>query len=177
MIIPWVIETIGGSIDLMEVGNIKSQFDACNERILETVRTGTTNRCFFNVNRGAITGKQEGLSYQISSPVDICDPHGLIEIDPRKHIWQECTGADNQRVLEMLWMFPRELNVSGTGFQGSKISGSSPSGDIGFSETIIFRTISVYVVFEYPIGSTGSVIEMSRTAITNKNVTLTVEMR
>ena len=173
---PWVMKAIGESMDTIEVSFIKSQFDTCSDRILETARTGTSNRCFFNINRGKLAGKTEGLSYTIVSSASICDPHPLTEIDDRKHIWQECREVDGQKVYEMLWMFPKELEVSGTGIQGSKMAGQSSSGSIGFDDPINFRTLSVYVGFEYKPDETGNVVDMSRVAITDEDVTLSIRL-
>ena len=105
--LPWVVDYIGESMDLIEVSNIEAQFEACSERILETARTGTGNKCFFNINRGELTGKPEGLSYNIVSTALICDSHALTEINERKHIWQKCSVSGKYRTYEMLWMFPK----------------------------------------------------------------------
>jgi len=143
--LPWAMKTIGESMDLTEVNSIKSQFDTCSERILETARTGTTNKCFFNIDKGVLTGKKEGISYKIISSANICDSHGLTEIDARRHIWQSCNVSGENRIFEMLWMFPKELNVSGEKVEGSKMKGESSVGSIGFSEKIEFLTHSSIV--------------------------------
>ena len=135
---PWAMETVGKSRDLIEVNFIKSQFDTCSDRILETARTGVTNKCFFNIDRGELTGMAEGLSYKLISSTDICDPHDLTEIDEKRHIWQRCYVFDEYRVFEMLWMFPEELKVSGTSIEGSKMQGESTTGSINFTDPILF---------------------------------------
>jgi len=172
---PWAIETIEESMDLTEVNSIKSQFDTCSERILETARAGTTNKCFFNINRGELTGDVRGLDYKIVSSADICDSHDLTKIDERRHIWQSCSISGENRIFEMLWMFPKELNVSGTGVQGSKMKGEGSIGSIGFSDPIEFITLSLNVNFQYQPGESGKVVEMSRVYISEENVTLRVK--
>ena len=175
--LPWAIETIGESMDMVEVGNIKTQFDACSDRILETARTGTTNKCFFNINRGEIIGRIEGISYNIVSAAMLCDPHPFTEIDERKHIFQECSTTGKYRNFVMTWTFPVELEVSGSGLSGTKSMGDSPAGSISFgSGDILFRTVSVYIAFEYTPGESGNIVELSRTAVTGDNVTLSVRM-
>jgi hypothetical protein len=174
--LPWAVGAIGESFDIVEVGNIKSQFDACSERILETARTGTTNTCFFNINRGELIGKAEGLSYNIVSSAPICDAHSLTKIDERRHIWQKCSVSGKYRNYEMIWMFPKELEVNGTGVRGNKVAGESDAGNIGFPSEIIFRTLSVYVAFEYSPNVSGNVVEMSRSSINDDNVTLSVRI-
>jgi hypothetical protein len=172
---PWAMETVGESMDLTEVNSIKSQFDTCSERILETARTGTTNKCFFNIDRGELTGKTEGLNYKIISSTDICDPHGLTKIDERRYIWQRCDVSGENRIFQMLWMFPKELNVTGTGVQGSKMRGESSLGDVRFDDPVEFKTLSLNVNFQYQPGESGKVIELSRVGITETNVTLKVK--
>ena len=173
---PWATKTINESMDTIEVSFIKSQFETCNEHILETARTGTANKCFFNINRGVIAGRPESLNYTIVSTTSVCDPSPLTEIDEKSHIWQECWEVDGLRVYEMMWMFPKELQISGSGVQGSKTKGSSPSTDIDFEPTVQFRTLSVYVNFDYTPGETGNVIEMSRVNITGDDVTLKIKL-
>ena len=123
-----------------------------------------------------IAGRPESLNYTIVSTTSICDPSPLAEIDEKSHIWQECWEVDGLRVYEMMWMFPKELQISGSGVQGSKTKGSSPSTDIDFEPTVQFRTLSVYVNFDYTPGETGNVIEMSRVNITGDDVTLKIKL-
>ena len=55
--------------------------------------------------------------------------------------------------------------------------GESTTGIIDFgSGDIVFRTLSVYVGFEYTPGESGNIVEMSRYAVSNDNVTLKVRM-
>jgi hypothetical protein len=175
---PWTARVINESMDTVEVSFIKSQFDTCSDRILETARTGASNKCFFNINRGALTGKAEGLDYTIASTTGICDSHPLTEIDERRHIWQSCSRVGGLSVYEMLWMFPQELEVEGTGVQGSKVEGETSSGSItiGNNGEIVFRTLSVYVGFDYTPGETGNVVDMSRVSITDEDVKLRIRL-
>lgn len=178
--LPWTMGAINDSMDVMEISFIKSQFDTCSDRILETARTGTTNKCFFNINRGELTGKTESLSYTLVSKADICDAHPLTLIDERRHIWQKCSEIGGQKVYEMLWMFPQELEVEGDTVQGSKMVGETSSGSIEFCDTppctIDFITLSVYVNFDYSPGESGNVVDMSRVSITDDDVTLRIKL-
>jgi hypothetical protein len=172
---PWAIKTINESMDAVEVSFIKSQFETCNDRILETARTGTANKCFFNINRGELAGRPESLNYTIVSTARICDPSPLTEVDEKKHIWQLCYDSGGQSVYEMMWMFPKELEISGSGVQGSKQQGESSSSSIDFDQTIQFETLSVYVNFDYEPGETGNVIDMVRTNVTEDDVTIRIK--
>ncbi|MFH0928728.1 MAG: hypothetical protein V1818_00015 [Candidatus Aenigmatarchaeota archaeon] len=171
---PWALKTIDETMDMVEMSFIKSQFDTCSDRILETARTGTNNKCFFNINRGTLTGKTEGLSYTITSSAGICDAHVMTEIDARRHIWQRCNVSNDLTTYEMMWTFPSELTVNGTGISGVKMQGDNLLGGIDFLNTINFRTLTVYVVFDHNPGESGTIVDMARTAITDKNVTLRV---
>lgn len=174
--LPWAMKTIGESMDLNEVNSIKSQFDTCSDRILETARTGTTNKCFFNIDRGKLTGDVRGLDYKIISSAKICDQHDLIKIDERRHIWQSCSVSGENRIFEMLWMFPKELNITGEEIKGSKMRGESEVGSISFKdEPIEFKTLSLEVNFQYQPGESGKIVELSRVGVTEQNITLKVK--
>jgi len=177
MALPWATENIGTSMDLSEFKTIKSQFDECNERIVETARTGSTNKCIFNIKRGEVTGRQEGIYYRIISNAPICDASPLVEIDPRNHVWQECNVSGKQRIYGLLWKFPSALNVSGESIEGNQMVGQTTIGDIEFEDQPInFNTLTLYVNFQYQSGQTGSIVELSRVDVTQTNVTLKVKI-
>jgi hypothetical protein len=173
---PWVLENVGNSMDLAEFKTIKSQFSDCDTRIVETARTGSTNKCIFNIKKGEISGRADGIYYKIVSNAPICDASPLVEIDPKSHIWQECNVSGKQRVYGLLWKFPLSLNVTGTQIQGNQIVGQTNVGNINFNPPINFTTLSLYVNFQYQTGQIGNVIELSRLSITQTNVTLKVKI-
>jgi hypothetical protein len=173
--LPWTLGTLDVSIDATEISSIKAQFDVCSDRILETARTGSTTKCIFNIKNGKITGKTEGIYYSLLSKGHICDPSPLVEIDNKTHVWQECNVTGSTRIFGMLWMFPKELEVTGTGIEGSKMQGQSEAGDINFGESVIFRTISLNVDFQYQPGESGKIIELTRIGVTEQNVTMRVK--
>ena len=174
--LPWTIETVGQSMDLTEFKAIKSQLDDCNERIIETARTGSTNKCIFNIKRGEITGRQEGIYYKLLSNAPICDASLLVEIDPRNHIWQECNVSGKQRVYGLLWKFPSSLNITGTAIEGNQLAGQTTISEINFTNPVNFITLTLYVNFQYQVGQTGNVVELSRVDITQTNITLRVKI-
>jgi len=176
LMIPWATKTIGESMDISETDSIKPQFDDCSEKILETARTGTTNKCIFNIKRGTITGKIEGIEYKILSTAPICDQHNLVEIDERTHVWQACSASGENRIYSLLWYFPLQLKVNGTGVQGDEMKGKSPLADINFQNPIEFKTLTLYAGFEYVPGEAGNIIEISRINMTETNVTLKVKI-
>ena len=170
--VPWALSTVSLSFDVTEINTIKSQFDSCNDRILETARTGSTNKCMFDVKNGQITGRTEGLYYKIVSSGPVCDYSPLVEIDGRTHVWQECNVTGTQRVYGMLWMFPKDVNITGAGLGGAVSDGSS----VGFGSTVTFRTLTLSVIFNHKVGEAGTVVEMSRVNMTGSNVTLSVKI-
>jgi len=173
--LPWVLKTLNISIDVTEISSIKAQFDACSDRILETARTGSTTKCIFDIKNGKITGRTEGIYYSLLSNGPICDSSPLVEIDNKTHVWQECNVTGSTRVFGMLWMFPSELEVTGTGIEGSKMQGQSETGSINFGESVSFKTISLNVDFQYQPGESGKIIELTRVNVTDQNVTMRVK--
>jgi len=173
--LPWALKTLDISIDVNEISSIKTQFDTCSDRILETARTGSTTKCIFNIKNGKITGKTEGIYYILLSNGPICDSSPLVEIDNKTHVWQECNVTGSTRVFGMLWMFPKELEVTGTGIEGSKMQGQSEAGNINFGESVNFKTISLNVDFQYQPGESGKIVELTRVDITEQNVTIRVK--
>lgn len=174
--LPWALKTIGISVDMTEIQSIKSQFDTCSDRILETARTGSSNKCIFDIKNGKITGRTEGIYYSLLSNGPICDESPLVIIDNKTHVWQECNVSGSVRNFGMLWMFPKELSVTGKGIEGSKMQGQSTSGSIDFANIVSFRTLSLSVDFQYRPGEAGKIVEMTRINITDNNVTLRVKI-
>ncbi|MBN2202631.1 MAG: hypothetical protein JW700_00375 [Candidatus Aenigmarchaeota archaeon] len=171
---PWALATINQSMDMVEVSFIKSQFDTCSDRILETARTGTNNKCFFNINRGELVGRSDGLSYAISSSSDLCDEHSFVQIDEKRHIWQRCSVDSGVTIYEMKWMFPVELEIQGSEVTGIIMEGETQTGDIYFASSLNFRTLTVFVNFDYNEGESGRIVDITRTTITEDDVTLKV---
>ena len=78
--------------------------------------------------------------------------------------------------LVMMWMFPVELEISGSNIGGTIMEGDISSGDINFDPSVQFITLTVYVNFEYNPGETGHIVDMSRIAATQDDVTLRIKM-
>lgn len=163
-------------MDLYELNSIKPQFEDCNKKIIETARTGSTNKCIFNIKRGEISGRIEGIYYSLLSTASICDESPLVELDPRNHIYQECIVSGGYRLFGMLWKFPSTINVTGNGVQGTQMIGETEVAPISFGPNIIFDTLSLYVNFDYQANQTGNVIELSRFIVNQNNVTLRVKI-
>ena len=176
LMFPWANKTIGESMDISEIDSIKPQFDDCSEKILETARTGATNKCIFSIKRGIIEGKQEGIEYKLSSTAPICDQHDLVEIDARTHLWQSCSISGGNRIYSLLWYFPMQLKINGTGVGGNQMKGQMNVAEIKFKNPIEFKTLTIYAGFEYTPGESGDTVEISRVSITETNVTLKIKI-
>jgi len=173
---PWVLEKIQESMDVSEVGSIKSQFGSCNEMIIETARTGSTNKCIFSVSRGRITGTVEGINYGLVSSADICDQSEWVQIDEKRHIWQKCDVSGDKRIFNMRWKFPSQLEVQGQTIRGNQLRGETPIANIIFNNPIDFTTMTLYIVFEYREGEAGNIVEISRININPANITLNIKI-
>jgi hypothetical protein len=175
--LPWLTEIIEESLDVGELSSIENQFKLCSEKILETARTGTTNKCLFSISRGKILAKVEGLEYTLLSTSKICTPHSLEIIDEQSHIYQECIDAGLTRIYKMLWMFPSEITIEAEGLQGSEIKGDTPVGNIDFGAgPIEFRTITLLVEFDYNVNQTGTAVELTRKSMSAEKVVIGVKI-
>jgi len=101
----WIVPQIEKSMELSEIQIVRNQFEDCNNKIMETARTGSTNKCFFSINKGQLTANTSGINYKITSRAGICDQHPWVQINEEKHIWQKCDVSDNNRIFEMMWSF------------------------------------------------------------------------
>lgn len=101
----WIVPQIEESIELNEIQVIRNQFEECNDKIMETARTGSTNKCFFSINKGQLTANTSNINYIITSKVGICDQHPWVQINEEKHLWQKCDVSDNNRIFEIMWNF------------------------------------------------------------------------
>ncbi len=175
--LPWIGGTIDQSLDAGELASIKNQFKVCSNKILETARTGTTNKCIFSISRGKIEGRTEGLQYSLVSKAPICTPHLLTIIDEQSHIYQECAQTGETKVYKMLWMFPSQLKVEAENLLGSQIKGDTPIGSIDFGTgTIVFRTLTLLVEFDYSQDQIGTNVELTRISMSTDKVYIGVKI-
>jgi hypothetical protein len=175
MILPWATSSVGVFMDVSEIRTVRSDFQSCNSKIIETARTGTTNKCIFSVTRGEITGREDGIHYNIVSEGNICQEHPWKEVDEENHIWQKCEVSGEERVLYLKWMYPSTLEVSGN-IIGTQLRGTSPFAEIEFNNPVRFITLTLYVEFLYNPGESGNMIEISRINMTQDKITLKIKI-
>ena len=176
VILPWTSESLETSAQTAEMGTVKTQMSTCNEKIEETSRTGSANSCIFSVGKGKLYAQTDGIYYQITSTRGICDQSGWIQIDAAKHLWQKC-DVDAKTQYTLMWSWPKDMKISGEGLSGKIYRLENSIADIAFNDTIDFRTLTVFIQFDFIPGQTGTMLEMSRASISDENVTLRVNIR
>jgi len=175
MAVVWVIPEIEKSMELSEFQTVRNQFYDCNDKIMETARIGSTNKCFFSASKGRITVEGNSINYKITSKGDICDQHPWVLINEEKHIWQRCEVSDQKRTFEMKWSFP--LSIKGWDFAGDKLKGDPILiGNIIFDSPVSFGTPTFYVEFQTTPGESGNVIEISRVDVKTDKIILKIRI-
>lgn len=110
--VPVVISSVGESMDISESSSVKQQLEQCNNKIVETVRTGTQSTCTFSLQgsgRSEISVKNDGIYYELLSEANICDQTNWTEINPEKHVWLKCGLQDSKRLYQLKWSSPDEI--------------------------------------------------------------------
>jgi hypothetical protein len=172
----WAAPNVALSFDLSESQAVQAALESCNDRILETARTGSANQCAIPASRGVLTAKTDGLYYSLISAGHICDPSvDWIIIDADDHIEQMCNQlSQNATELDLRWRFPKQLNVQANSMTGN-LSRDTTITPVDFADTN-FRTVSVFVYMIVSPGGGGQNVELTRKDITTENVTLGVRI-
>jgi hypothetical protein len=142
LVLGWAVMNMTGYFEINEVNSVRQEFSDCNNKILETARTGMSNRCEFSAKMGHIVGKADNITYEITSSKKICDMSSWAQVNPEKNTWQRCDISGRESIYSLLW------NYSGIRFQ---------YGYIG----------NVYV-----IGQTGKSMEFSRYSMNDTQIDL-----
>ncbi|MFW9852640.1 MAG: hypothetical protein ACFFDS_06845 [Candidatus Thorarchaeota archaeon] len=184
ILVAWTVMNTLGFFEMNEINAVKNEFEECNDKIIETARTGLSNRCIFSANKGELTGSNDGLHYKIVSREKVCDEHDWVLIDEEKHIWQKCDVSGRENIFELKWNFPSQIEIEGQNLNGSVIVEASPVREIIFSDPTDFVTLSLFVQFELGeeegveiLSETGNIVEISRVSMTNEKITLRINMR
>ncbi len=167
---PWGYKQVQLSLDRGEINMVKSEFMQCSEKILETTRTGDSNKCMFSVSRGDIYIEPDGIYYKLVSSGKICDEHEFALIDFRKKIWQKCKKSGDGWIYELRWLYPKNDTVI--------IDGSVTITLPGGKEIVenLYNKISVNVGFEIEKELKGKTIELTRKRITPSQTILEVKV-
>lgn len=97
---PSAQDTIQGSQQQYFANVVRGELEKCNDKLLETSRTGSGNVCIFSQE---VTVDSSRISFIVSSESKLCDEHQLTLINTEKSIWQRC-NVDDMYTLETVWM-------------------------------------------------------------------------
>jgi hypothetical protein len=134
IILGWTVMNMAGFFEMNEINAVKQEFSECNNKIIETARTGLSNKCIFSIERGQITGTKDYIAYQIVTSEKVCDTSDWVLINPEKNTWQMCEISGRQSVFGLKWnstsikfLFENIGNVQVTGQSGKTIEVSRAS--------------------------------------------------
>lgn len=169
---PWVMSTIDRSSIISEASTMKDQLANCNDKLVETARTGSGNKCVFSPRFGTLKTEKEGIYYVLDSEFDdICDiTSDWVEINPDKHVWMKCEKIGSRR-LSYRWFWPiKSLAVEGLGLQGGIYERGSLTKQIKFipdSQGFYpFTTLTTQVEFTTSVAiESGNILEISRVGV------------
>ena len=105
ILVGWTVMNTIDFFEINEINSIKHEFEDCNDKIIETARTGLSNTCMFSADRGQISGTSDEISYQIVTNEDICDQTPWVLIEPEKNLWQKCDVSSNENVFGLKWNY------------------------------------------------------------------------
>lgn len=103
IIVAWTLMNTFGFFEMNEINTIKHDFEECNDKIIETARTGLSNKCIFSIDRGHIKGTNDEISYEIVSRVKVCDESDWVLINPEKNVWQRCDFSGRENIFGLKW--------------------------------------------------------------------------
>jgi hypothetical protein len=109
------------SLDISEFETVRNQFEDCNNKILETAKTGVTNSCSLFTEKGEIVVGGDTILYKIVTNANICDESDWINID--ENLWQMCTVYGGSKLYQLKWDSPEILFQSLSGKPFGKLTG------------------------------------------------------
>ena len=172
--IPYVTSNIQQTTELSEIQSIRGQFELCGEKLVETARTGSSNRCSFTSSKGYVSALEEGIYFTIESEVNICSQSEWVEVDPVKHIQTKCEASANHRKYQILWTWPKDVKILGDLSGAVYDKDDSKESDIVFSNPVNFRVLSLFVEFKSDVEQVGKFIDIKREELTADRVVLRI---
>lgn len=158
------------SIQSAEITNIRADFLKCSDKILDTARTGSGNKCILSVSEGKLSVKMDGLYYSLAGESEICaqqEQWALIELN--RQVWQRCTPSAGKNIYELRWFYPKNDVVILEG----EVSVVSASGMRNFS---LYQKGTLFVEFDTPKDLSGKTIELSRYTAGENTTVLSVSI-
>ncbi len=105
ILVAWTIMNTSGFFEITEINSIKHEFEECNDKIIETARTGLSNKCIFSASRGEIIGTNDYIMYQIVTRTKVCDKTPWVLINPEKNLWQKCDFSGRENIFSLKWNY------------------------------------------------------------------------
>jgi hypothetical protein len=167
--IPWALNTFQITVEISEAKTVKSDFIKCSEKILETVRTGSSNKCILSVSKGVLFVRRDGIYYRLVGSGEICDPHEWALVDIPSKIWQRCEKSGENYIYELRWFYPQEDVVVLEGW----VKVETPTG---LKEYELSKKGYLNVEFESPEGLKGKTIELTRYLVKENTTVLSVRI-
>jgi len=147
IVVVWTLTNANSFFETNEISSVKAEFRECNNKIIETARTGLSNTCIFPASIGLITGTIDDISYQIITSEQVCDQTPWVLIDPDKNLWQKCDVSSNSDTFSL------KLNYSSIKFQFMSMGNVQVKGQsghavevsrAGMNDTLTNLTLRVY---------------------------------
>jgi len=166
IVLPWTYTSVSSSMDISEIQSVKADMLKCSDKILETARTGSTNKCFISVSKGELEVKKDGIYYTMTSNDKICDKHEWTLIEENKQLWQKCIAGST---YQLRWFYPKndvillEGEIEITSVSGTKNYNLYPKG-------------LLFINFDSPKKLTGKNIEITRDSISNNTTVLKINI-
>ena len=167
--LPFAQKTIGTSIQSAEISNVRADFLKCSDKILDTARTGSGNKCILSATEGKLFVKTDGLYYSLTGNGEICAPQDWALVDLSKQVWQKCSPSGDKKTYELRWFYPKNdvILLEGT------VSLTSVSGTRNFD---LYQKGVLFVQFDSPKDLSGKTIELTRYYASENTTVLSVGM-
>ncbi|MBR9682173.1 MAG: hypothetical protein GOV02_00690 [Candidatus Aenigmarchaeota archaeon] len=177
ILIPWVSSSLDKSSQISEIQTLNTQMGLCNEKLEETGRVGSANTCIFSISNGKMHAETDGIYYELISDLDICDETDWTEIEPENHLWQKCDIVDQKTIYSTKWAWVDERQIIGEGISGNIYRYNNPISSITFNNTTTFRTLTVFIEFDFTPGQAGNIIQINRKSVEEDKITLNVDIK
>lgn len=167
--LPFAQKTIGTSIQSAEISNVRADLMKCSDKILDTARTGSGNKCILSATEGKLFVKIDGLYYSLTGNSEICAPQDWALIDLNKQVWQKCSSSGDKKIYELRWFYPKNdvILLEGT------VSLTSVSGTRNFD---LYQKGVLFVQFDSPKDLSGKTIELTRYAASENTTVLSINI-
>jgi len=167
--IPFAQKTLGSSVESSEISYIRADFLKCSDKILDTARTGSGNKCILSASEGKISVRTDGLYYSLLSNNEICALQDWALIDVSKEVWQRCTASGNKKLYELKWFYPKNdvVLLEGT------VTLTSVSGTQNLN---LYQKGVLFIEFDSPKDLSGKVIELTRYSASENTTVLSINI-